>query len=452
MQHKFHVDRARFPLDHLAMTTIAGMDVEKLTRNLDAFLRSEVEEKGSYKMLHVMVGRKGKLLYNNFCGDGVQEDTIYKIYSMTKCIVSAALCQLYERGMFSLNDPLSKFLPSFKSMKVIVKDPTNTINSYKTESAKNEITCRDILCHTAGFSYAFGFPDEKDLSTNILDHLYKDNDVLRGQGALDLFGRSCTLENFTDELAKLPLLFHPGTRWHYSFATQVVGRLIEVLSGMQLGDYLYTHIFKPLKMVDTGFVVPIEKQHRLAKNYAMISPGKLVDVSKQSNGANDPKSVYSIFQSGGEGLTSTCRDYYRFATCLSQGGILDGARILSPRTVQWMTSNHLPNQSSTVDFAYETTRYKSIASSEVALTKSGFGLGFAISLKGGLGGDMGVSPGSFAWAGAGKTIFWVDPVEEIVAVSMTQALGAPHCRSNLGNIIYGAISATNITSIHRAKY
>ena len=371
---------------------------------------------------------------------------------MTKCIVSAALCQLYERGLFSLNDPLSKFLPSFKSMKVIVKNPANTINNYKTESAKNEITCRDILCHTAGFSYAFGFPEEKDLSTKILDHLYKTNDVLRGQGTSDLFGRSCTLQRFTEELAKLPLLFHPGTRWHYSFATQVVGRLIEVLSGMNLGDYLHTHIFKPLKMVDTGFVVPIEKQYRLAKNYAMVSPGKFVDVSEQSNGANDPNSVYSTFQSGGEGLTSTCRDYYRFATCLSQGGILEGERILSPRTVQWMTSNHLPDQFSTVDFAYESTRYKSIASSEVALTRSGFGLGFAVSLVGGLGGDMGISPGSFAWAGAAKTIFWVDPVEEIVVVSMTQALGAPHYRANLGNIIYGAISATNITSMHRAKY
>ena len=170
------------------MTTAgtAGMDLEKLTRNLDTYTRTEVEEKGSYKMLQIMVGRKGKLLYSKFCGDGIQEDTIYKIYSMTKCIVSAALCQLYERGLFSLNDPLSKFLPSFKSMKVIVKNPANTINNYKTESAKNEITCRDILCHTAGFSYAFGFPDEKDSSTKILDHLYKTNDIPSGSRRLRL--------------------------------------------------------------------------------------------------------------------------------------------------------------------------------------------------------------------------------------------------------------------------
>ena len=433
------------------MPTIAGVDVNKLQRNLNKFLKLKIDKNQDLKMLQIMVGRRGELLYNNVYGEA-KEDTIYKIYSMTKCVVSIGLCQLYEKGLFSLNDPLSKFIPAFKDMKVIMPNPDNTIKKYKTEDAKTEITCKDILCHTAGFSYGFNFPDETDQTTSILEGLYASNKLLQGNGATGLFGRSCTLEEFTNELGKMPLLFHPGTKWHYSWASQVVGRLIEVLSNMELSEYLDQYIFTPLKMFDTGFTVPKEKQHRLAKNYAFIAPGKFIDVSDDSGKANDPDNILSTFKSGGEGLTSTCSDYYRFATCLLNGGILEGTRILSPRTLQWMTSNHLPNQQSTVDMVYDSERYKNIASSEVSLTRSGFGLGFAISMESGLDGDMGVSPGSYCWAGAAKTIFWVDPVEEFVVVGMTQALGAPHYRPNLGNIVYGAITEMNTTFMRRAKF
>ncbi len=350
-----------------------------------------------------LILRHGKVAYQETWGSADLEagtpmrmDTIHRIYSMTKPITSVALMMLYEEGKFQLNDPIAKFMPEFAKMTVGVeeKDPaTGRINFY-TVPAKRMITVRDLLRHTAGFSYGvFG--------ETAVDQAYRKAGILS-----DL-----TLKDFAANLAKLPLQYEPGTRWHYSVSVDLQGRLVEVLSGKPFDQFLQERIFTPLGMVDTGFVVPASKKNRFARLYTPTKIGGVEPIAlcatREDCLAKFPNAASSMLeqigmQSGGGGLVSTTYDYLRFCQMLLNKGTYEGNRLLSRKTVELMSSDNLgsiPGMS----------------------PGNGFGLGFAVSKAPGEAGMMG-SPGEYNWGGAAGTKFWIDPQEDMIGIFMIQIL------------------------------
>ncbi len=343
----------------------------------------------------VMVARRGKIVYQNAFGVQVADElkpmstsAIFRIYSMTKPLMSVGLMTLVEDGRVQLTDPVSKFLPAFKDMKV--STATGEV------APDRQMTIQDLLRHTAGLPYGEITKNEK-----VKEGLIQAG-ILKKDKEFD--SRDMTGAEQVERLAKVPLVNQPGTIWEYSLAVDVQGRVIEAVTGKRAGEYLDERIFRPLKMVDTGFWVPVAQTGRVANGFAKdpVSGNAypLIDVSKQPG--ND---------SGGAGGVSTATDYLRFAQMLLNGGVLDGARILAPSTVKLMTSDHLAGIASNPQMP-----------GELLLGTKGytFGLGFAVRMADGLAGVPG-SPGDFMWAGYAGTYFWVDPVEEIVAVYMTQA-------------------------------
>jgi CubicO group peptidase (beta-lactamase class C family) len=301
---------------------------------------------------------------------------------------------LYEEGKFQLNDPVAKYLPEFAKMQVGVeeKDPQTGQMTLKMVPAKNPITVRDLLRHTSGLTYGI-FGD------TLVDREYR-----KTRGLMDQ-----NLAGFTAQLARLPLLFEPGTRWNYSLSVDVLGRLVEVLSGKSFEQFLQERIFEPLEMHDTGFYVPAGKKDRLAKLYIRTKEGKLQPAAVCANGQECldkfPTAAQSFLEpptlpSGGGGLVSTAYDYLRFCQMLLNQGQYNGKRLLSRKTVQLMSSDNLgtiPGLGPGV----------------------GFGLGFAVSKAPGEAGMMG-SPGEYNWGGAAGTKFWIDPQEDLIGIFMTQ--------------------------------
>jgi CubicO group peptidase (beta-lactamase class C family) len=313
-------------------------------------------------------------------------DALFRIYSMTKPITSAAAMMLLEEGCFRLADPVSAYIPELKNMKVLVG---KTDQGLELEDAHREITIRDLFTHTAGFSYGF---DEKDT----IDQLYR-RDVW---GMLE---KQVTpnLADFVRSAAQLPLRFHPGTAYHYSVAIDVLGYLVEVVSGIPFDQFLHQRIFEPLGMVDTGFSVPSGKLDRLACMYGPDpkQAGKLKDIDPHK------KSMYTrptTFFSGGGGLVSTAADYLRFCQMLLNQGELDGQRLLGRKTVELMMLNHLP------EGIYEDSN-----------KSQGFGLGGYILLDPARKQLLG-TPGTFGWGGAANTKFWIDFQEQVIGILMIQ--------------------------------
>ena len=340
----------------------------------------------------------------------LRDDTIFRIYSMTKPITSIALMQLYERGLFQLNDPVFRTIPSWRDHKVYVSGDGA---SMELRAPDSPMTFRHVLSHTAGLSYG--------ASNHPIDKAYRALNVNRARGE--------TLETFAEKLAKVPLFYSPGTRWMYSYATDVCGALVERLSGMTLDRYFQQHIFDPLGMKDTSFMVQADKVDRFAANYERTADKKLRRI-------DDPyESTYLVtptFLSGGGGLTGTTADYLRFCEMLRRGGELDGERIIGSRTLGMMTKNHLAGGKDLAQMALG-------AFSETAYEGVGFGLGFATSLGEVATGALGV--GDFYWGGAASTIFWVDPKEDLCVVFMTQLMPSAtfNFRGQLKNIIYAAL-------------
>ncbi|MGE0883576.1 MAG: serine hydrolase domain-containing protein [Blastocatellales bacterium] len=359
-----------------------------------------------------LIARHGRIAYQETFGMADMEagkpmrmDTIHRIYSMSKPITSLALMMLYEEGKFQLNDPVAKYLPEFAKMRVGVeeKDPQTGEPVLKTVPAKRPITVRDLLRHTAGLTYGV-FGD------TLVDREYRKARIL-GQ---------MNLADFVTDLAKIPLQYEPGTRWHYSVSVDVQGRLIEVLSGKSFDQFLQERIFTPLEMNDTGFIVPASKKDRLAKLYTITKEGKLQPIktcsTREECYEGFPNSVPDFLhsmgmQSGGGGLTSTAYDYLRFCQMLLNKGEYEGKRLLSRKTVELMSSDNLgsiPGMGPGV----------------------GFGLGFAVSKAPGEAGMMG-SPGEFNWGGAAGTKFWIDPKENLIGIFMIQIL--PHTGLEYGS-------------------
>ena len=392
----------------------AGFDTIRLNRITD-HLNSNYIQPGKIPGCQVVVSRHGQVAYHECLGKmdlerakPLEADTIFRIYSMTKPITSIALMQLYERGLFQLNDPVYRYLPDWEQQQVYVSGEGEGM---ELKDRDQPTTFRHMLMHTAGLSYG--------ASEHPIDKVYKSHRVRRDHGE--------DLQGFVNKLSNVPLFYSPGDRWLYSYATDVCGYLVEALSGQPLDEYFKEHIFEPLGMTDTAFHVSDDKVQRFAANYQR-APDKTLTL------LDDPeKSTYlgkPTFFSGGGGLTGTTADYLRFCEMLRQDGRFDGQRIIGPRTLELMRRNHLPGDLSTMAMG---------AFSETAYEGVGFGLGFATSLDTVATGTLGA--GDYYWGGAASTIFWVDPHEDLIAIFMTQLMPSAtfNFRGQLKNIIYGAI-------------
>jgi CubicO group peptidase (beta-lactamase class C family) len=325
----------------------------------------------------------------------VTEDAVFRIYSMTKPIVSVGLMMLYEQGRFQLDDPVHRFIPSWSGLRVFV---SGNHPAFVTAPAARSMTIRDLLTHTSGLTYGF-------MERTNVDAAYRKLRVA------DRTRPGATLRDMVEALAELPLEFSPGTRWNYSVSTDVLGHLIEVLSGQRLDAYLREHVLQPLGMTDTGFVVTDAQVPRFAANYQRQADGSLALF-------DDPeRSEYRecTFFSGGGGLLSTAPDYYRFTAMLRAGGELDGIRLLGRKTIELMTRNHLPGGQDLTQLAqagmFTETPYAGV----------GFGLGFSV-MQDPARAQVPGSAGEYSWGGAASTVFWVDPVEDLIVILMTQLM------------------------------
>jgi CubicO group peptidase (beta-lactamase class C family) len=394
------------------------MDSAQLAR-VSEHLRTRYVEPQKIPGSITLVARGGEACYLDIQGHrdvargtAMTEDSILRIYSMSKPITSLAMMTLLERGLFSLDDPVHRFIPAWRDLGVWT---AGSYPLFATEPCKRAMTIRDLFTHTSGLTYDF-------LRATNIDYAYRKQQVGNPQPGY-------TLQDMVDQLALLPLEFSPGERWNYSLATDVLGHLIEVISGQSLPDYLRTAIFEPLGMTDTSFGIEPEKVNRFASCYERNLKKEMV----LNDDGQDSQFANRSFYSGGGGLLSTVGDYYRFCQMLLGGGTLDGTRIIGSRTLEFMTRNHLPDDVDLSEFATG-------GFSESAYEGVGFGLGFATKMDPVYNGYP-ASTGSFFWGGLASTLFWVDPAEDLVVIFMTQLMPSStfNFRGQLENIIYGAL-------------
>jgi CubicO group peptidase (beta-lactamase class C family) len=398
----------------------AGFDAVRLAR-VDEHLRTRYVEPGKIAGCEVAVARRGQVAHLSSLGHRdrergvpVGDDTIWRIYSMTKPLTGVALLTMYEQGLFQLDDPVHRFLPELRDVKVGVPDGEG---GWRMVDPARPMSVRDAMMHMTGIGYG-----PKGARLDLATIGERPPSMRVGGG---------TLQTLVERLGGEPLRFHPGTGWLYSLSTDVCARLVEVLSGRRFDHYLQQAIFDPLGMPDTGFSVPDAEIGRFAALYRR-NPDKslrLLDDPVTSGYRTHP-----AFLSGGGGLVSTTADYLRFAQMLVQGGELDGVRVLAPRTVELMRTNHLPGGGDLSSVALPG------GYGEVGFAGMGFGLTVAVSLGPAATGVVG-SPGEFMWGGAASTSFWVDPIDEVVAVFMTQLLpsGTFNFRGQLKALVYGAM-------------
>ncbi len=363
-----------------------GLSSERLQRIDDVF--SSYAEEGRIGGAVGMVLRHGKLAYTGVwgmrdvaAGDPAEVDDIFRIFSMTKPITSVAVMMLYEEGRFFLTDPVGRYLPELANLPVAKLSEATSPDDIPTERARRPITIQDLLRHTSGLTYGL-------FSNSVVDQLYNRNNV----------GDQPTLAAMVTEMGKVPLMYQPGTRWHYSLSTDVLGRLVEVVSGQSFDEFLRERIFEPLGMDDTGFYVPASERDRFARSYGHQGAERTLTLGDTMRFTRPPTRI-----SAGGGLVSTAHDYSRFAQMLLNGGELDGARILGRKTIELMTTDHLPDGVPT----------------EFLSPGWGFGLGFTVKNEAGMDGMPG-SVGNFYWFGVQGTSFWVDPEEDLIGIFMIQ--------------------------------
>jgi CubicO group peptidase (beta-lactamase class C family) len=372
-----------------------------------------------------MVARDGKLAYSDTVGfrdpvkrEAMTLDTIFRIYSMSKPIVSVAAMMLVEDGVMQLTDPVSKFIPALKDVKVSIAsiDENSGKTTYTLQALKRQMTVQDLLRHTAGLAYG-------EITTNAqVKDAYAKGGLYSTSTSFDI--RGLTPQQQISALARSPLVHQPGTVWEYSLASDLLGRVVEVACAQRLTDFLQQRLFSPLRMSDSGFQVPPEDLNRVAQPLPVDSRGnkspRLIDLA-----------VIPANDSGGAGGVSTAADYLRFSQMLLNGGELDGRRVMSRSSVELMASDHLG----------ERIRAP-LTPGELLLGTPGytFGLGFAVRQEQGIAGIPG-SRGEFMWGGYAGTYFWIDPKERIVAVLMSQAPGPmrAYYRRLFKQLVYAAI-------------
>lgn len=397
-----------------------GFLPDRLAR-IPAFLKAKYLDTGRMPHAALLVGRGDEIAHLSLQGNArnaqpITEDTIYRIASMTKPITSIIFMQLVEEGKVALSHSVASFLPEFRDTGVFQAGGGNV--PFVTRRPASAMTMIDLLRHTSGLSY--GFQERTPV-----DAAYR-------KAKLDDFQSGRTLDEFIAELAKIPLEFDPGTGWNYSVATDVLGAIIQRIEGKPLFDVYHERLFAPLGMNDTYFCVPEDKAHRIADCYAFHPADKmqLFDHGEGSRWTRPGK-----MPSGGGGLASTIGDYHRFCRMLVNGGALDGVQIISPKTLELMIANHLPG-------GKDLTQLSKSLFSEAENAGVGFGLGFACTM------DptktmMAGSVGEFYWGGMFSTAFFVDPVEQIVMIFMTQLMPSSTypVRRELKTMIYAALAA-----------
>ena len=395
-----------------AKAETVGMSSQRLQR-LDRVMQAYVDREEVAGVV-TLVARRGKVVHFSALGDRdaesgspMRHDSIFRIASMTKPIVSTALMMLYEEGYFQLRDPIVKWLPEFADMQVALPSPSQErlMGRYKTVPSDSPITVQQLLTHTAGLSNSYrGITQPEFLEMSAQRQL--------GDTVADMVRR----------LAKLPLNFQPGEQWEYGRATDVVGRMVEVMSGQTLDEFLRERIFLPLDMPDTHFYLPKSKLGRFSALYRPDSNGQ-IELAEAPTDQSRFVARPHVYFSGAGGLVSTARDYFRFHQMMLNGGELEGTRIISRKTVELMTANHTGDKG-------------------IWLTGPGygFGLGYAVITDLGLSGTP-RSEGSYFWSGAFGTIFWVDPSEQLIGILLQQLRPYTHLniRPDLATMTYQAV-------------
>jgi CubicO group peptidase (beta-lactamase class C family) len=402
----------------------AGMSKTAFDR-IEAHLKTRYIDAGRYPGTQLLVYRRGKVVHSAVQGFAdierkapVRDDSIFRIYSMTKPVTSVAFMMLVEEGRVALDEPVHKYIPEWKNLGVF---QAGIGPAFLTRPPSRPMLIVDLLRHTSGLTY--GFQNRSNV-----DAAYREKKI--GE-----FEKAGTLQSMIDDLSKLPLEFSPGEAWNYSVATDVIGYLVGKISGMPFEQFLKTRIFDPLGMTDTDFFVPAAKAHRLAACYSADGKGgmTLSDDPAESSFLSPPS-----FVSGGGGLCSTTADYLTFCRALLGGGELGGVRLIGPKTLALMTANHLPG-------GRDLTEMSRSLFSEAAYAGVGFGLGFSVTMNPALTLIPG-SAGEYAWGGAASTSFWIDPAEELIAIFMTQLLPSSSypVRRELRTMIYAGITDSNL--------
>lgn len=391
-------------------------------QTLDRYFSEKFVDRGLIPNAMTLIAREGEIAHLSLYGMAdiergkkLSEDTIFRIYSMTKPVTSVAFMMLVEEGKVALDEPVHRVIPEWRDLRVFKSGFMETFQTTRTERPMQMI---DLLRHTSGLTYGF------QTRTNV-DAAYRK----LGIGEIE---KSGTLDGMVEKLAKLPLEFSPGASWNYSVSTDILGYIVGKLSGMKFEDFLHQRIFKPLGMVDTDFHVPDAKHTRLAANYAPKPGGGmfLYDDPAKSSFLKPPSLI-----SGGGGLVSTMADYYRFASMMLAGGTLDGVQYLSPKTIELMTQNHIPGGRSLGEASISMF-------AEQASLGSGFGLGYAVNISPALSMVPG-SVGEFSWGGAASTYHFIDPREKLIVIFMTQLIPSstyPAMRRDLRTLVYSAMT------------
>jgi CubicO group peptidase (beta-lactamase class C family) len=406
-----------------------GLSATRLARVDDVMKRRYVDT-GKLPGLLTMIFRRGALAHTGLSGSmdlerdkPMREDAIFRIYSMSKPITAVALMMLAEEGLIGLDDDVATHIPSWKNLAVYATGVPSVVPTgepaFMTTPVKRPMKVVDLVTHTSGLTYGF-------MNRTSVDRAYRHDKI----AAFDAEGG---LDGMIERLSKLPLEFSPGTAWNYSVSIDVMGYLVQKLSGLSFGDFLQTRLFGPLGMTDTAFWCPPEKIGRFASCYMPNGSGglKLQDDGGRSTYAKPPS-----LESGGGGLVSTAHDYMRFCRMMLNGGTLDGVQILSPKTVALFSLNHLPGNQELADLTMPGMF------SEGGYSGIGFSIGCGVNInvaKTRLPGTL----GEYFWGGAASTAFWIDPKEELAVVFMTQVIGSEArltLRRDLRTLVYAAMT------------
>lgn len=418
----------------MSTVTLAGLSAHRLSV-LDRVMRERYVDTGALPGFLTMVFRDGELAHTGMAGamdieraKPMREDAIFRIYSMTKPITAVALMMLVEEGRLGLDDDVHVHIPSWKQLGVyaagVPADKEDAPGQFTTAPPKRPMKVVDLVTHTAGLTYGFN-------ARTTVDATYRK----RGIGDVQTPGG---LDRFIEQLAKVPLDFSPGDFWNYSVSIDVMGYLVQKLSGQTFGEFLRTRLFEPLGMRDTAFFCPESKIERLCSCYQPGSDGrlKLQDDAAKSTYARPP-----LLESGGGGLVSTASDYLRFCRMLLGGGTLDGVQILSPKTVAMFSLNLLPGGRLLTDMVAGAGLF-----SESGYGGVGFSIGCGVNVDGARTRVPG-TPGEFFWGGAASTAFWVDPRERLAVVFMTQVMGSTvrlTLRRDLRTLVYSAFTRSYV--------